>query len=159
MIGRTATSDDTAALRWNTVMWIIANGAHTRLVIQGIHLSPCFWLWKFCSRGHFVFFSVPHMGLQHFFNWQWAFTCYCGTKWLRKLLWIGRDSAVGIVTRYGLDGPGIESRWGVRFSALVQTALMPTHPPILVFLNRRAAARYRALASIMPSRERFSWNW
>jgi len=27
-----------------------------------------------------------------------------------------------------------------------------------VFLNRRAAARYRALASIIPSRERFSWN-
>jgi len=28
----------------------------------------------------------------------------------------------------------------------------------LVFLNRRAAARYRALASIIPGRERFSWN-
>ena len=24
----------------------------------------------------------------------------------------GRDSSVGIATRYGLDGPGIESRWG-----------------------------------------------
>jgi len=23
-----------------------------------------------------------------------------------------RDSSVGIATRYGLDGPGIESRWG-----------------------------------------------
>ena len=31
-----------------------------------------------------------------------------------------RDSSVGIVTRYGLDGPGIESRWG-EFSAPVQT--------------------------------------
>jgi hypothetical protein len=29
----------------------------------------------------------------------------------------GRDSSVGIVTRYGLDGPGIKSRWGARFSA------------------------------------------
>ena len=28
----------------------------------------------------------------------------------------------------------------------------------LVFLNRRAAARYRALASMIPGRERFSWN-
>ena len=27
-----------------------------------------------------------------------------------------------------------------------------------VFLNRRAAARYRALASIIPGRERFFWN-
>ena len=30
-------------------------------------------------------------------------------------------SSVGIVTGYGLDGPGIESRWGARFSAPVQT--------------------------------------
>ena len=28
-----------------------------------------------------------------------------------------------------------------------------------MFLNRRAAARYRALALIIPGRERFSWNW
>jgi len=28
----------------------------------------------------------------------------------------------------------------------------------LVFLERRAAARYRALASIILGRERFSWN-
>ena len=28
-----------------------------------------------------------------------------------------------------------------------------------VFLNLRAAARYRALASIIPGRERFSWNF
>ena len=30
---------------------------------------------------------------------------------------VGRDSSVGISTGYGLDGPGIESRWGARFSA------------------------------------------
>ena len=34
---------------------------------------------------------------------------------------VGRESAVGIATHYGLDGLGIESRWGARFSALVQT--------------------------------------
>ena len=33
----------------------------------------------------------------------------------------GLDSSVGIATRYGLDGPGIESRWGARFSTPVQT--------------------------------------
>ena len=27
-----------------------------------------------------------------------------------------------------------------------------------VFVNRRDATRYRALASIIPDRERFSWN-
>jgi hypothetical protein len=36
-------------------------------------------------------------------------------------------SSVGIGTRYGLDGPGIESRWEARFSAPVQTGL-GTHP-------------------------------
>jgi hypothetical protein len=33
----------------------------------------------------------------------------------------GPGSSVGIATRYGLDGPGIEFRWGARFSAPVQT--------------------------------------
>ena len=32
-----------------------------------------------------------------------------------SILAVGRDSAVGIATRYGLDGPGIESRWGRDF--------------------------------------------
>ena len=30
-------------------------------------------------------------------------------------------SVVGIGTRHGLDGPGIEYRWGARFSAPVQS--------------------------------------
>jgi len=34
---------------------------------------------------------------------------------------LSRDSSVGIATRYDLDDPGIESRWGVRFSTPVQT--------------------------------------
>ena len=29
---------------------------------------------------------------------------------------MGRETSVGIATRYGLDGPGIESRWGRDFS-------------------------------------------
>ena len=36
--------------------------------------------------------------------------------------WMDLDSSPGIVTVYGLDGPRIESRWGVRFSAPVQTS-------------------------------------
>jgi hypothetical protein len=40
---------------------------------------------------------------------------------------MGRDSSVGIATRYGLDGPGIESRYGARFSAPVQTG-PESHP-------------------------------
>jgi len=35
--------------------------------------------------------------------------------WNHTYLIKNRDSAVGIATRYGLDGPGIESRWGEIF--------------------------------------------
>ena len=38
----------------------------------------------------------------------------------------GRDSSVGIATRYGLDGPGIESRWGRDFPHPSRPALGPT---------------------------------
>ena len=34
---------------------------------------------------------------------------------------MGRDRSVSIGTRYGLDGPGIESLWGAIFSTPVQT--------------------------------------
>jgi hypothetical protein len=30
---------------------------------------------------------------------------------------VGRDSSVGVATRYGPDSPGSESQWGARFSA------------------------------------------
>jgi len=41
------------------------------------------------------------------------------------------DSSVGIETGYGLDGPGIESRWGRReFPHLSRPALGPTQPPV-----------------------------
>ena len=43
---------------------------------------------------------------------------------------MGRDSSVGIVTRYRLDGPGIESRWGQDFLHPPRPALGPTQPPI-----------------------------
>jgi hypothetical protein len=42
-------------------------------------------------------------------------------KYIRNNLISGPGSSVGIATGYGLDGPGIESRWGARFSAPVQT--------------------------------------
>jgi hypothetical protein len=43
---------------------------------------------------------------------------------------LGRDSSVGIATRYELDGPGIESRWGRYFQHPTRPALGPTQPPV-----------------------------
>jgi len=42
---------------------------------------------------------------------------------------VGRDSSVGIATRYRLGGPGIESRWGRDFPHAFKLALGPTQPP------------------------------
>jgi hypothetical protein len=42
----------------------------------------------------------------------------------------GSGSVVGIATGYGLDGPGIESRWGRDFSHLSRPTLEPTQPPV-----------------------------
>jgi len=43
---------------------------------------------------------------------------------------MGRDSSVGIATRYGLDSPGIESWCGRDFPYPSRLALGPTQPPI-----------------------------
>ena len=43
---------------------------------------------------------------------------------------VGQDSSVGIVTRYGLDGPGIKSRWGRDFPRPSRLSLGPTQPHI-----------------------------
>ena len=43
---------------------------------------------------------------------------------------MGRDSSVGIATRYGLDGPGIESRWGRDFPHPSRPALRITQSPV-----------------------------
>ena len=39
-------------------------------------------------------------------------------------------SVVGIATGYGLDDPGIESRWELNFPHLSRPALGPTQPPV-----------------------------
>ena len=42
----------------------------------------------------------------------------------------GLGSSVGIAIGYGLDGPGIESRWERNFPHLSRPALVPTQPPV-----------------------------
>jgi hypothetical protein len=45
------------------------------------------------------------------------------------LTFVGRDGVIGIATRYGPDGPTIESRWrGRDFSYPSKPALRPTQP-------------------------------
>ena len=42
----------------------------------------------------------------------------------------GPGSVVGIATAYGLDDPGIESRWRRDFPHQSRPALRPTQPPV-----------------------------
>jgi hypothetical protein len=42
----------------------------------------------------------------------------------------GPGSSVRIAIGYGLDGPGIESRWGRDFPHLSRPALRPTQPHV-----------------------------
>jgi hypothetical protein len=42
----------------------------------------------------------------------------------------GRDSLAGVATDYGLDGLGIESRWGRDFWHISTPALKPTQHPV-----------------------------
>jgi len=55
-------------------------------------------------------------------NWYFNITVFFQSLWEllhTKIFW-SRDSSVGVATGYGLNGPGIESRWGSRFAEPVQ---------------------------------------
>jgi len=55
---------------------------------------------------------------------------------------MGRDSSVGIATRYGLNGQGIESRWG---GVIFRTRPdRPWGPPSLLYKGYRVFPRGKA---------------
>ena len=58
---------------------------------------------------------IPYTSVNHLFT---------------DLMSIRPDSSVGIATAYGLDSPGIETRWGRDFPRLSRPALRPTQPPV-----------------------------
>ena len=73
---------------------------------------------------------------------------------------MGCDSSVGIATRYLLDGPGIESRWGRDFSHRSRLALGPTEPSVELALclyfgiNEAGAWRWSSTTSNAEVKER-----
>ena len=68
-------------------------------------------------------------------------------KCITRVISMGRDSSVGIATRYWLDGAEIESRSGRDFPHPSRPALGPTQPPIQLvpglFPGGKAAGAWR----------------
>ena len=84
----------------------------------------------------------------------------------KALLWVllylvGWDSSVGIMTRYRLDGSGIESRWGWDFPHSSRPALAPTQPPIQCVpgLYRGYSGRGVALTTHLPYSNTYGPLW
>ena len=74
--------------------------------------------WKKCSLNDFIILYLLEIKL---FREHFRATMYVGC---------GPGSSVSIATGYGLDGPGIESRWWRNFPHLSRSALGPTQPPV-----------------------------
>jgi hypothetical protein len=97
------------------------------------HPSSYFPLTSRCRTSVFVYMQIilylfsfnTSLLFLHLNVWGvWATFCcaYCDG--------CGSGSVVGIATDYGLDGPGIESRWGRGFPHLSRPALGPSQPPM-----------------------------
>jgi hypothetical protein len=94
-----------------TVMWSPDRPAHSESLYRLSFAGPLLFYKASCKE---VNTFIWNLGVRD--RW-WSF-------------WMGRDSSVGIATRYELDGTGIESRWGRDFPLPSRTALGPTQPPV-----------------------------
>jgi hypothetical protein len=86
-------------------------------------ISLCKVLQKFSYSIHIAVQSVQRMKICLCINRIWFTLTQFIFSVLGKfsVLYVGWDSSVSIVTRYGLDGLGIVSRCGARFSISVQS--------------------------------------
>jgi hypothetical protein len=62
----------------------------------------------------------------------------------------GPGSVVGIAAAYGLDGPGIKSRWGRDFPHLSRPALRPTQPSVQWVPALSPGVRYGRGVTLTP---------
>jgi hypothetical protein len=68
----------------------------------------------------------------------------CGCVCVR--VWVPRASVFGIATRYGLDAPRIESRWGTRLFASVHTGRGPNPSSYTVGTDSFLGVKRRVVA-------------
>ena len=89
---------------------------------------------SFCLSVTLFFLPLIYIFVIYFF---FLFCCHFRplTSTFRSFVYLfflsaGHDSSVGRATSYGVDDPGIESRWGRDFPHSSRPALRPTQPPI-----------------------------
>jgi len=75
--------------------------------------------WQYTGTGHHIYLTSQ--------NGYSKLRCF---NFLCTYAVMGRDSSDGIVTRYGLDGSGIEYRWGRDFPHPSRPVLGPTQPTV-----------------------------
>jgi hypothetical protein len=110
--------------------------------------------WLPCNIIQYLFQILTHININSYLLFRNIIPTCCG-PWLQSSgikykgihLCASRDSSFGIATRYGLDGPRIESRCGRDFPRLYIPALRPTQPPIqrVPGLSREQSGRSVAL--------------
>ena len=92
---------------------------HNRMIlcstdVSGVESMSC------CKILHSSLFKECHVWGRRVNKWHYCGQLSSETK-LKELSKLGHDSSVGTATGSGLDVPGIESRWGARFSSPFQT--------------------------------------
>jgi hypothetical protein len=103
-------------------------------------LSSCYIATQNCRKGEVALGCLSSTYIQHKTNLVKItelkfFRCFS----VRIPVTGGPGSSVDIATSYGLDGPGIESRWGRDFPRLSRPVLGPNRPPVqrVTGLSRR----------------------
>ena len=127
--------------------WISASqiSRNSKFVLQCSHILRCEFsgIWISCSATNLWLMNRFNGARYILFNFLASINFNLMMKFIKKYALSapkknmlplrnkgGRDSSVGIATRYGQDGPGIESRWGRDFPLPSRPALGPTQPPV-----------------------------
>jgi hypothetical protein len=102
----------------------LANVAKSTYYLRHVRLSVGMYISAAPTENIFVTFDIGD------FIKIIQFWLKLGKKYRPFYMKTGPGSSVGIAISYGLDGPGIESRWGRDFPHLSRPVLGPTQPPV-----------------------------
>jgi hypothetical protein len=112
--------------KWKRISEQKTNSAFTVILVHSVGLTQLFNnIIVFIIRSGCTVTAVICLGT-NFCMFRWNVLLFTAIK----LKDSGPSSSVGMANGYGLDGPGIESRWGRDFLHLSKPALGPTQPPV-----------------------------